>query len=405
MAIRWNRLETWLTLFIAGIGAVLLFVAGLWIYVSATTTPLHPSAKDVLSKTDGVPSAQWTAAAERARTIIRATIAEQNLPGVSIAVGIKDTIVWEEGFGFADIDTRVTVTPKTRFRIGTGSVPLTSAAIGLLLERRQLSLDEPIQTHVPEFPDKKWPVTLKQIMAHTAGLPTDGGDESPLLGQHCDRAVDAFPAFANRDLRFEPGTQYYYSRLGFIPVSAVIERIAGDTLARFMRKEIFEPLQMNETMPDPSAEPVHPDRATSYFPRFAADPRYGPDQNRPLDFSCYSGASMFISTAGDLVRFALALNSGTLLKPDTVKLLQTPQRLPSGQDTGYGLGWDVESVTLDGQPATIVGHDGEVLGGIVSSLMVFRDRGLVVAVISNTSYADTPGLAVKIAEAFAARKN
>jgi CubicO group peptidase (beta-lactamase class C family) len=184
-------------------------------------------------------------------------------------------------------------------------------------------------------------------------------------------------------------------------VSAAIEHASGDSLARYMRRAIFEPLGMNDTGPDSSLEPVASDRATSYFPRFAADPRYGPDPMRPIDLSCYAGSSVFVSTAADLARFAVSLNSGTLLKPETVQLLQSPQRLPSGADTGYGLGWDVETMTLLGQPVTVVGHDGDLLGGIAASLLVFRDRGLAVAVLANTSYADTPALALKIAEVFA----
>jgi serine beta-lactamase-like protein LACTB, mitochondrial len=144
-----------------------------------------------------------------------------------------------------------------------------------------------------------------------------------------------------------------------------------------------------------------PDRATFYFPRFAADPRYGPDLMRDIDLSCYAGASVFLSTPSDLVRFALALNSGKLLQPASVQLLQTSQRLPSGQETGYGLGWDLETVSLLGEQTRMAGHDGDVLGGVAASLMTLPDRGIVVAVASNTSYADTPAFALKIAEAFA----
>jgi len=100
------------------------------------------------------------------------------------------------------------------------------------------------------------------------------------------------------------------------------------------------------------------------------------------------------------VRFGMAINSGKLLKPETVTLLQTAQRLSSEQETGYGLGWDLETVTFAGKPTQTVGHDGDVLGGMVSSLMIFPEHGIVVSVISNTSYADTAGLAVKIVEAF-----
>lgn len=114
---------------------------------------------------------------------------------------------------------------------------------------------------------------------------------------------------------------------------------------------------------------------------------------------------MFLSTPSDLVRFALAINSGKLLKPETVQLLQTPQRTASGEDTGYGLGWDVETVTLAGDEVRVVGHDGDSLGGMVASFMTVPGHGIVVSVTSNISYADTSGLAVKIAQAFVEQKN
>jgi Beta-lactamase len=75
--------------------------------------------------------------------------------------------------------------------------------------------------------------------------------------------------------------------------------------------------------------------------------------------------------------------------------------LTSGQETGYGLGWDLTTVTLGGQRTLAAGHDGESLGGKVASLMTFRERGIAVAVMSNVSYTDTSALALKIAEAFA----
>ena len=111
-----------------------------------------------------------------------------------------------------------------------------------------------------------------------------------------------------------------------------------------MRTQIFEPLGMDDTRADSTTEPI-PDRATSYFPRFASDPRYGLHLMRRIDYSCYAGWSAFLSTPSDLLRFGMAVSSGTLLQPATVRLLQTSQRLASGQETGYGLGWDLETVT------------------------------------------------------------
>ena len=378
--------------------------------MSAMATPLHPNPQEVTSVAASDPLQQWDGAVEQARQIVRAALTEQNLPGLSVAVGAGGDIVWAEGFGWADLEKREPVAPETRFRIGTASTALTSAAVGLLVEEDRLKLDDVIQIRVPEFPKKEWPVTLRQLMGHVAGVSNDGGDEGPLYGLHCERPVEALPHFAEGSLRFEPGTQYRYSSYGWILVSAAVEAAAGEPFFTFMQKEIFEPLGMHHTRADdarvdftredPATEPV-PGQATAYFPKFAADPHYGVDLMRPIDYSCYAGASAFLSTPSDLVRFALAIHSGKLLQPATVQLLQTSLRLPSGQETGYGLGWDLETVELAGQQTRWVGHDGTSLGGMVASLMTFPEHGLVVAITSNTSYADTESLALKIGEAFA----
>ena len=95
------------------------------------------------------------------------------------------------------------------------------------------------------------------------------------------------------------------------------------------------------------------------------------------------------SSVSDLVRFGMAVNRGRLLKPSTVELLQASQRLTSGEETGYGLGWYVKTVTLAGKQTRVIGHDGDSLGGMVASLMTVPSHGIVVAVTSNISYADT----------------
>lgn len=398
-----KRTELWVGLIVCGIGLIPLALVGLWGYMKVTATPLHPAANDVPSAALAAPLPRWTAAVEQGRQIVRAGLAEQNLPGVSVAVGVGDDIVWAEGFGWVDLDTRATVAPGTRFRIGTASTPLTSAAVGLLLERGRLTLDDPIQKHVPAFPAKTSPVTLRHLMAHVSGVRNDGGDEGPLLARRCEKTTDGLDAFTDMPLLFEPGAEYRVSSYGWILVSAAVEAAADEPFLSFMRTQVFEPLGMRDTEADASAEPMA-DRATSYFPRFAADPRYGPDPMRPIDHSCYAGAAVFVSTPSDLVRFGMGINSGRLLQPATVQLLQTPQRLASGQETGYGLGWDVETATLAGRDTRWVGHEGTLLGGMAASLVVFPADRIVVAVASNTSYADAEGLALKVAQAFAAQE-
>lgn len=393
-----GRIPAWLTLLVAGAGLLAAAVGGLWIYMAATAKPLHPLAAEIPATPGALPPAQWRGAVAEARRRVRASVVGQNLPGVSVAAGAGGEILWAEGFGFADLEARTPVTPEHRFRIGTASTVLTAAAAGLLLEEGRLRLEEPIQTYVPEYPRKQWPVTLRHLMGHVAGLRDDGGDEAPLLARHCTRPVDAVPFFAELPLPFPPGARFRASSYGWILVSAAIEDAAEEPFLAFLEKRVFSPLAMRDTVPD--SAPPDANRAVSYFPRFAADPRYGPERLREVDYSCYAGASAFVSTASDLVRFGLAVNRGKLLRPETVRLLQTPQQLASGEETGYGLGWDLETVMLAGKAARVAGHDGTILGGRAASLVTLPERGLAVAVLANTSYADTFGLAVRIAEAF-----
>ena len=119
----------------------------------SATPPLHSNPQDVPSVKESAPSPKWADAVERARQIARAHLIERNLPGLSVAVGAGGDVVWAEGFGWADLEKRVPVAPQMRFRIGTASTALTSAGVGLLLEKGRLKLDDEIQTFVPEFPD------------------------------------------------------------------------------------------------------------------------------------------------------------------------------------------------------------------------------------------------------------
>jgi serine beta-lactamase-like protein LACTB len=399
-----NRKKTWLAVIAVPPFLLGLFVVGLFVYMNATARPLHPDAQKVPSVTEWSPSPKWAGAVEQGRQVARASLVGQNLPGVSVAVGAGGDIVWAEGFGWADLEKRVPVAPGMRFRIGGASMALTSAAVGLLLERERLHLDAEIQTYVPAFPEKQWPVTLRQLMGHLAGVRKDGGDEESLFRERCERTSDGLKRFAEIPLQLEPGIRFKYSTLGWILVSAAVESAAKEPFFTFMRSQIFQPLGMTDTTVDSTTDPI-PDRATFYYPKFAGDPRYGAEPAPEGNYSCFAGAGAFLSTPSDLVRFGMAINSGKLLQPDTVKTLQTSQQLASGEETGYGLGWDLETVSLAGQIARQVGHDGKFFIGGSTSFITFPERGIVVAVTTNTSFADTRSIALKIAQAFAEQES
>ena len=387
-----RRKDSWLPLVIGAVGLVLTAAVGLIAYLAATARPVHSKPQEIQSVTQ-LALPQWAGAVESGRELVRDSLTYQNQPGISAAVGVGGDIVWAEGFGWANVEDQVPVVPNMRFRIGTASTALTSAAVGLLVEQGRLKLDDVIQQYVPTFPKKEWPVTVRQLMAHVSGVANDAGDEGPLFAQRCERPLDALRFFAEFPLLFKPGTSFEYSSYGWILVSAAVEAAAGRPILTFMQEHIFEPLGMNDTVADSPTEP----RTTPYFPRFASNPDNGLDVMRPLDYSCYSGASVFLSTASDLVQFGMAISSGTLLQPATVELLQTPQRVTSGTETGSGLGWDLETVTLAGTPTRAVGRDGNVLGGQTATLLIFPKRGIVVSLLSNVSYAKTHMMALRIA--------
>ena len=185
---RKGRVPAWLVLVLAVV-LLLLAIPGLWVLVSVTATPLYRNRENVPTVASLAPSPKSAGAVAKARRIVLAHLTGKNLPGVSVAIGIDDDIVWAEGFGFADLQSSVPVTPDHRFRIGTASTALTSAGAGLLLENGRLKLDGEIQTYVPAFP-KAQPVTLRQLMGHTPGVIPSDGDEAPLFTKHCERPVE-----------------------------------------------------------------------------------------------------------------------------------------------------------------------------------------------------------------------
>lgn len=387
---------------IVGSAVVVVFLVGMGIYtfLTAMETPLHTNPADVPSVMPAAPAPKWADAVERGRQIARAHLIEQNLPGLSVAVGVGGDLAWAEGFGWADIDKRVPLAPNMRFRIGHVSKSLTSAAVGLLVDKGLLDLDEPIQTYVPAFPEKQWAVTLRHLMGHVAGLRHYEEEADYMPTTHCARASEGLSRFAEGPLLFQPETRSSYSTFGWILVSAAVEAVANEPFFAFMRKEIIEPLGMRDTTTDSVAESI-PNLATLYYPRLSGDPAYGFELASVVDYSCFAGAGAFLSTPSDLVRFGMAMTGGTLLKPATVDTLQTAQRTLSGEETEHGLGWTVGTFPLEGRPARLASHASRSLLGGSAWLMTFPERGIVVAVASNTSLASMRLSALSIAQAFA----
>jgi len=398
-----SRMPRWFSLILVGVGLLAIGIPGLFVYMKVTATKVHPNSQEIPSLMGSPRSTKWAGAAEKAREIVRTSMSENNLAGLSIAVGMDGEVVWTEGFGFADIENRSLVMPDLRFRTGTASIVFTSAALGLLLDDGRLRLDDEIQKYVPDFPHKQWPVSVRQVMGQVAGFHTEDPDNGVLTSSHCERPADAVAIFANEPLLFRPGTQYADSTFGWVLLSAVVEAAAGTPFVTFLNERVLRPLGMVDTFKELVTSPPS-DTATSYNPRFAANPTYGLTPLPKFDYSCHAGSNGFLSTPSDLVRFGMAINRGKLLRPKTVEMLQTRQRLTSGELTSYGLGWELKTLILAGDRVQAAGYNGHFWVEDVASLLTVSERGLAVAVMSNVSFAGTASLAERMAGPFADRR-
>ncbi|HEU4563016.1 MAG TPA: serine hydrolase domain-containing protein [Gemmatimonadaceae bacterium] len=338
----------------------------------ATPPAARPAAPP---STLGVRDARLARTIDRARSLVRDSVAALALSGYSIAVAVDGRIVWSEGFGWADIENRIPLTPRTRLRVGSVSKPLTAAAVALLVERGRLDLDTPVQRYVPDFPVKRWPITTRQLGGHLAGIRHYAGDEMMSMRAY-PTVHDGLAIFRDDSLLHEPGTKYAYSSYGWNLISAVVEGASGEPFLPFMRANVFEPLGMRETIAE-FPDSIIPNRA-----RFYVRDGMGPYRNAPYVDNSYKWAGGgFLSTTEDLVRFGSAMLRPGFLSAASHQWLFTSQRTTSGEETGYGFGWDVER-DADGRQAR--GHSGGSVGAN-AMLLVYPETRVVVAVLGNTT--------------------
>jgi CubicO group peptidase (beta-lactamase class C family) len=263
---------------------VMLVVSGavLW---RTITIPVHKDAGAVPSAAAAAPSDRYAGPVEESRRLARALAVDDNLSGLSVSVAVNGEIVWAEGFGWADVESRTPLTPLTRFRLGALSKPLTAVAAARLHDQGRLDLDAPVQRYVPEYPQKQWPVTTRQLLGDVAGVHRIRGDHNDAMPvEHCGSLDEAVALLEDDPLLFEPGTQHRYSIWGWVLVSAVVEGAAGESFAHFMVRQVFEPLAMTRTV---VAETDGLDGVAHGAGR------------RP-DYSCVAGAGAFLSTPTDL---------------------------------------------------------------------------------------------------------
>lgn len=325
-------------------------------------------------------SQNYEKAIAQSRKIIAETMAKQQIPGLSIAVSVDGKIIWSEGFGFADLENQIRVTPKTRFRIASISKPLTAAAMARVFEQGKLDLDAHVQHYLPSFPTKEVEITARQLVGHLSGIrhyrrdPDEAKDGFFNRKQFYKNVTDELRIFQDDPLDFPPGTKFGYSSYGYTLLSAMIESAYGEEFLTVMQKEVFEPLEMPNTSADDNRK-IIPNRT-----RF-----YSLDTDKKLINAPYIDSSEswagggFLSNSEDLVRFGSAHLQKDYLKEETLKIMFTSQKTNDGKETGTGWGWRINK---DKEGRTFYFHPGENVGGR-SYLLMYPEKKVVVAMLHN----------------------
>lgn len=288
-----------------------------------------------------------------ARARVRENIAPK-APGVAVALSHDGKLIWSEGFGYADLEAKIPVTPKTLFRIGSISKPLTAAGLMLLVEQGRIDLDADIHQYVPDYPDKGERITTRELAGHLAGIRHYRGNEVYLNRQFAS-VRDGLVIFQNDPLLFPPGTKFSYSSYGWNLISRIMEIGANQDFLAYMQASVFKPLELQNTVPD------YADRELPVRTRFyEAKPGGGFAPAPPVNNSYKWAGGGFLSTPEDLVHFASALLRPGFLQRESLAALFTSQKTADGKLTGYGIGWYVHR---DPRGHRLVMHSGGSIGG------------------------------------------
>jgi CubicO group peptidase (beta-lactamase class C family) len=232
------------------------------------------------------------------REEIRKRLADQSIPSLAVAVARGENVLWEEGFGWADRENRLRATPHTPYTLGSISKPITATALMILVERKLLALDKPINDYLGDAKVRgrvgdASRATLQRVAQHTAGLPgyyeTFYPDEP-----------DTPPTPEVVTLRYgfvvsPPGERFYYSNLNYALLGEAVARASGKSFGDFLREEVFLPLGMNR-----SGVPLGPGLKQHRAIRYGLDRQRLPDYSTP-----HASASDIYASAHDLVRFGM----------------------------------------------------------------------------------------------------
>ena len=314
-------------------------------------------------------------------------------PGCAVSVMRGDDVLFARGYGDANLEYDVPITPSSVFHVASVSKQFTALAVALLVADGEVSWDDDIRRYVPELPDFGAPITLRHLAHHTSGV----RDQWAMLqmagwrwGGDVIRQSDVMDLLSRQTaLNFAPGRDYLYSNSGYTLLAVVVERVSGQSLRAFTSARLFAPLGMTRTVFRDDHTMLIPDRAYAY-----ARDGFGRYRLSIPDFAIVGASSLF-TTVEDLARWNGNFNSGEVGGPDVLRQLQARGALDDGARLSYAFG--LAHGTHRGRPT--IGHGGTD-AGYRSEFLRFPDEDLAVAVLCNTGRAVPGRLARDIADVF-----
>ena len=304
-------------------------------------------------------------------------------PGAAVLVSRDGKVLFEKGYGYANLEHGVRITLETKFRIASITKQFTAAAILRLQEQGKLSVRDPLSKYFPDFPKGKQ-VTLHHLLTHTSGIHSlTWRPDYQLMAASAIDAEDLIELTKKDPYDFEPGTRYGYSNSGYFLLGEIVAKVSGQSYADYLRTQFFEPLGMKDTGVHTSdAILLHEATGYSYA-------NSSPKKTINWNMSRIGGAGALYSTVGDLARWNDALFGGKVLGEASLKAAWTPMKVgsihePAGE--GYGYGWLVDKL----RGLLEIEHDGE-LPGFVSHLSGYPSEHLTVVILDN-AWGSLPGL-------------
>ncbi len=338
-------------------------VALLWrLVVLGVSLPLAaaPLPADVKAKIDQV-FARWN---------------KMDTPGAIVAVARDGETVFARGYGMANLEHGIALTPETLSETGSVAKQFTAAAVTLLALRGKLSLDDSVKQHLPEVPEFCRGITLRMLLDHTSGL-RDIHGLFDLLGRPTytsfhENAEVLEIVRRQRDLNFPPGAEYSYSNTGYLLLTFVVERVSGQPFAEYCRDQVFGPRGMTHTAWRTDFARIVPGRASAYA--LARDGKFRTE----MPYSNIHGNGGLLTTVGDLMIWNASFEEPTGEWAEAVRLMLTPSKLNDGRPIENGLGLRLEKY----RGIEEISHSGGT-AGYSTFLARYPAQRLSIAVLGN----------------------